>query len=57
MTEDDLDRVHDLKTKLWTEVHVLVDAALASETPAVADLVRVQLHEQFRFWRREGVRR
>lgn len=52
MTEEDLDRVHELKNELWTKVHDLVDEHLKDEKPEVAEEVREQMTEQFRFWER-----
>jgi hypothetical protein len=51
MTEKELDLVHLRKEKIWSAVHKLVDK-LTKDLPAnVDELVRLQLTEQFRFWR------
>lgn len=52
MDEDDHERAHELKEALWKEVHDLVDAKLAGEKPEVEELIRLQLTETFRFWKR-----
>ena len=51
MTEEDLDRVHELMELLFDKVHALVDAELNGEDPEVEDLVRLQMTERFRFWK------
>lgn len=52
MTEEDIDRVHQLKEELWNKIHDLVDENLKGEKPEVEDLVRLQMTETFRFWKR-----
>jgi hypothetical protein len=52
MTADQLDQVHSLCEKLWDQVHNLVDTELADVDQDVAELVRVKMTEQFRFWKR-----
>ncbi len=52
MTEEQLDRVFDLKEHIWLVVHDLVDKMCEGEDPEVEALVRTQLTEQFRFWKR-----
>jgi hypothetical protein len=51
MSEEDLDRVHELVELLFDKVHDLVDDELSGEDPEVEDLVRLQMTEQFRFWK------
>jgi hypothetical protein len=51
MTADQLDQVHSLCEKLWVQVHDLVDTELADVDQDVAELVRIKMTEQFRFWK------
>jgi hypothetical protein len=51
VTEDQLDQVHSLCEKLWKQVHDLVDQELTDVDQDVAELVRIKMTEQFRFWR------
>lgn len=52
MTEDDYDEIHRLKEELWTKVHDLLDEHLKDTRTDIADEVRQQMTEQFRFWKR-----
>ena len=52
MTEEQLDRVFDLKENIWEAVHDIVDKMCEGEDLEVEELVRLQLTEQFRFWKR-----
>ena len=52
LTEKQSARVHELKELLWTRVHDLLDEFLVDEDPEVSDLVRTQMTEQSRFWKR-----
>ena len=53
INEDDFDRVHELKERLWLKVHELVDEELQGVPDLIGDRVREQLTEDFRFWKRE----
>ncbi len=52
MNELDYDEVHRLKELLYDKVHDLVDQELANSKPEIAEEVRQQMTEQFRFWKR-----
>jgi hypothetical protein len=52
LTEDQLEKSHELQELLWEKVHDLVDAELAGVEEVVALLVRHHLTETFRFWKR-----
>ena len=52
MTEDQGEQVFAIKEALWVEVHDMVDAKLSGVDLKVAEAVREQLTEQFRFWKR-----
>lgn len=52
MSESDFDKVEEIKNKIWKEVHDLVDANLVNTSPEIEEMIREQLTEQFRFWRR-----
>jgi len=51
-TEEQSERVFDLKENIWEAVHDLVDKMCEGEDPEVEWLVRLQLTEEFRFWKR-----
>lgn len=53
MNEEQADRVHELKEFIYYAVHDLVDEVLKNEDPLVEEYVRLQLTEQFRFWKRK----
>lgn len=51
MTEDDLDRVYEVREQIETAITALVNKMLAAEKPEVDELVRTQLTENYRFWK------
>lgn len=51
MTEAELDHVHELREKIEAAVTDLVDKMTAHEPPHIDGLIRVQLTENYRFWR------
>lgn len=51
MTEAELDHVYELREKIEAAVKALVDEALKNETAEIDDLVRMQMTENFRFWK------
>ncbi len=51
-TEEQSERVFDLKENIWEAVHDLVDKMCEGEDTEVEWLVRLQLTEEFRFWKR-----
>lgn len=51
MTEEQHVRAVELKDELEEEMKRLVDRRLASQHPAIEDLVRTLLTEQMRFWK------
>ena len=53
MTEDELDQVHEIREKISERVHMLVDEMTRGLPADIDDLVRLQLNEDFRFWRRD----
>lgn len=50
VTEEQLDEVYERRARIERAVRGVVSAELQGVDPTVADLVRLQLHEQFRFW-------
>lgn len=52
MSEEQLDQVHEVKERVWAAVHELVDAMTEGLSADADNLVRAQLTEEFRFWRR-----
>lgn len=50
-TEEDLDKVHEVKERIDEAVMALVDQMTADLPAHIDDLVRAQLTESFRFWR------
>jgi hypothetical protein len=52
MTEEQYERVAELKAEIWNAVTAVVDDLCKGEDPEVEGMVRFQLTEQFRFWRR-----
>jgi hypothetical protein len=52
LTEDQADEVFLLKEEIWEAVHELVDKMTEGRAPIVDEYARIQLTEQFRFWRR-----
>jgi len=51
LNEEQGDQAHELKEAIWDAVHALVDKMTEGVDPEVDDLIRVQLAEDFRFWR------
>lgn len=51
------ERAFEVREDLYEKVHDLVDRVLAVETPEVQELVRTQLTESFRFWKRNDKRK
>ena len=54
MSEQEYEQAHDIVQELWVKLHDLVDAELSTVPDNVADLVRLHLTEQFRFWKRRS---
>lgn len=52
MNETQWDKVYELKDKLWNSVHDLVDAELQEVPEEIAEEVRQQMTDSFRFWKR-----
>ncbi len=52
-TEEEWDVIYKAKEELWDLVHDVVTHHLAGIDPVVADEVRQQMTEQFRFWRQQ----
>jgi hypothetical protein len=50
MTEEQGNKVAELKTKLYFAIHELLNTTLAAEEREVNLEVRQQLTEEFRFW-------
>ena len=48
----DYELVSKLKAELWHKVHDVVDDHLKNQDSEVAEEVRQQMTEQFRFWAR-----
>jgi predicted transcriptional regulator len=51
MNEEDFDRVYELREKIEEAITKLVNKALENEKRDVENLVRVQLTENYRFWK------
>ncbi len=52
MTEDKLNEVHKLKELISKQVHELVDRMCTYCDEDVEQLIRTQLNDEFRFWKR-----
>lgn len=52
MTEDEADKIFDLKEQLWDLVHDVVSHHLEGEDINIDQEVRQQMTEDFRFWSR-----
>ena len=52
MAEEELDQIHEMKERIWDAVHEIVDSMTKHLSDDADELVRLQLTEQFRFWRR-----
>jgi hypothetical protein len=47
-----LQQAHEIRERLWEKVHDLVDAELEGVDAAVAEYVRDEMTQTFRFWKR-----
>lgn len=50
----DYGRVHEMKERLWIRLHTLLDEELQQLPAEEQVLVREQLQETFRFWKRRA---
>lgn len=51
MCEEELNQVYEIKEKLYHKLHEIVNQESMYLTPEQEDLLRTQLHENFRFWK------
>lgn len=54
MTEEELDVVYEVRERIEKAVSIIVDAGLEMQplTPEQDELIRMQLTENYRFWKR-----